>query len=198
MRVEQGGHVIVFVFKPKEDETIVRSYLGKGYVRWKTWKKNPSIHEDKVLLWPDVKKAKGDPAIIKAIQRSVFFPAVHKLIDGGRRTVHIDEALYMCHPSFLGMADELAMMHSIGRSGYLTMVDLMQRPSHLPLIIYGSASHAFIGRTRKRADAQRMGELGSREGGKKLAAMVGDQGLHDFIWAPIAADWPAERFNLCA
>lgn len=196
MRAEAGGHVIVCVLKPRDDDTIVQSYAGKGYVRWKKWPKNPSPFDNKILLWPDVSKAHGRTKDILAIQREVFAPAVAKLIDQGRRTVHIDESLYFCHPQFLNMGQDLAMMHSIGRSGHLTMIDLMQRPSNVPLIIYGSASHAFIGRTRELSDVKRLSELGSGEGSKVLGGMVADQTKHDFVWAPVDPDWPAEHVNL--
>lgn len=196
MRAEAGGHVVVCVMKPRDDETIIKRFQSRGYVRWEKWPKNPSPWDNKVLLWPDVSKARGDTRTILNIQRSVFGPAVAKLIDEGRRTVHIDECLYWCHPQFLNMGQELAMMHSIGRSGGLTMIDLMQRPSDLPLIIYGSASNAMVGRTREEEDLKRLRKLGSREGSKQLGAMISEQGKHDFTWVPIDQDWPAEPFNL--
>lgn len=196
MRADADGYVIVFVFKPRDDKTIIDTYLNRGYVRWKKFPKNPSPFDNKVLLWPDVSKAKGKARVILDMQRAVFQPAVERLIDEGRRTVHIDECLWMCHPTFLNMGAELAMMHSIGRSGMLTMIDLMQRPSDLPLIIYGSASQAMIGRTREVEDLKRLAKLGSREGSKVLGGMIADNELHDFTWVNINADWPAEQFNL--
>lgn len=196
MRAEAGGHVVVCCMKPIDDEVIIKSYQGKGYVRWDKWKKNPSPFDNKVLLWPDVSKAKGNTKHILAIQKEVFSTAVAKFISQGRRTIHIDEALYWCDPQFMNMSQDLGMMHSIGRSGHLTMVTLMQRPSNVPLIVYGSASHAFIGRTRETTDAKRLATLGAKEGGKKLFDMVGDQAKHDFVWAPIDPDWPAEHVNL--
>jgi energy-coupling factor transporter ATP-binding protein EcfA2 len=196
MRADAGGHVVVCVLKPRDDETIINRYLNRGYVRWKTMPKHPSPWDNKVLLWPDVSKAKGVTKTILAIQRSVFAPAVARFIDEGKRTVDIDECLYWCHPQFLNMSQELAMMHSIGRSGSLTMIDNMQRPADLPLIIYGSASQVLIGRTREEEDLKRLRKLGTREGAKRLGEMIADQSKHDFTHVNIDADLPAEPFNL--
>lgn len=194
LRAARGGHVVVFVMKPLEDPTILEEY--KGFERWKSWKKRPASYEKRVLVWPDVRKAHGDDEQILAIQGEVFEEAFNGINDSGKYTVQIDEGLYTCSPTFLNMAPKLAMAHAIGRSGDLTMVTLTQRPSHLPLILYGSASHAFVGRTREASDQKRLAELGSREGGKALANRIADQGRRDFTWIPVAPDWPAEHVNL--
>lgn len=194
IREQRGGHVVVFCMKPLEDETIVDEY--SDYERWKDWKNKPRSWENKILLWPDVSKAKGNKTAILDIQREVFQRAFDGINDQGKWTVQIDEGLYTAHPQFLGMSDELAMSHAIGRSGRLTMVTLAQRPSHLPLILYGSASHAFVGRTREANDQKRLAELGAKEGSRALASRISELGRHDFLWIPVAPDWPAEVVNL--
>lgn len=193
-RIKRGGHAIVFVMKPLEDPTIVASY--RGFERWKKWRKKPRSWENRVLLWPDVSKAKGNKDAIIEIQREVFQDAFDGINHTGKYTVQIDEGLYTTSNMFLNMADDLAMAHAIGRSGDLTMVTLTQRPAHLPLIIYGSASYAFVGRTREITDQKRLAELGSREGSKVLGSQIANQGRHDFTWIPVAPDWPAETVNL--
>lgn len=194
LRAKRNGHVLVFCMKPLEDETITRDY--KGFTRWKHWKDKPASWEKRVIVWPDVSKAKGDKTLIKSMQREVFTEAFNGINHAGHYTVQIDEGLYTVHPSFLGMADDLAMAHAIGRSGRLSMVTLTQRPSHLPVILYGSASHAFVGRTREAQDQKRLAELGAKEGAKILSNLISEQGRHDFMWIPVAEDWPAEHVNL--
>lgn len=193
-RIDRGGHVIVFCMKPLEDETLVDEY--KGFDRWKFWKKRPKSYENKILLWPDVRKAHGNKDAILDIQKGVFEQAFDGINHAGNWTVQIDEGLYTVAPEFLNMAGELSMSHAIGRSGKLTMVDLTQRPSHLPLLLYGSASHAFVGRTREAVDQKRLAQLGSREGSKALGERISNQERHDFLWIPVAPDWPAETVNL--
>lgn len=196
LRAKRGGFVIVFCMKPLEDETIVNDYLNNGFVRWKRWKKRPSPWENRIVLWPDVSKAKGNRAAIIAIQKAVFQEAFDGINDAGHWTVQIDEGLYTVHPTFLNMGPDLGMGHAIGRAGKLTLVTLSQRPSHLPLILYGSASHAFIGRTREAVDQKRLAELGAREGSRELGSRISHLGRHDFLWVPVAPDWPAEKVNL--
>lgn len=194
IREDRGGHVVVFCMKPLEDETIVTEY--KGYTRWKTWKKRPRHDDNKILLWPDVRKAKGNKDAILEIQREVFQEAFDGINDAGKWTVQVDEGLYTTNPQFLGMSGDLAMAHAIGRSGGLTMVTLSQRPSHLPLILYGSASHAFVGRTREASDQKRLAEMGPRESSKDLATRIANLERHEFLWIPVAPNWPAEVIDL--
>lgn len=193
LRHDNGGHIIVFVAKPNEDKTITEDY--KGFTRWKTFKKRHPAHESKVLLWPDLKGLKTHREII-AHQKAVFEHAFDEINRQGKWTCLVDEGLYTVSPTFLGLADQLAMSHAVGRSNNLTMVTNTQRPSHLPLILYGSAAHALIGRTREQADLKRLAELGAREGSKELSGRISAQERHDFLWVPVAPDWPAETVNL--
>lgn len=192
IRHDAGGFCCVFVAKPNEDKTIRDDYAG--WERWKSFKK-PNGADRRILLWPDTKGLKTTREII-AHQREVFLDAFDKINKSGKWTVQIDEGLYTVSPTFLNMADDLAMSHAVGRSNDLTMITLTQRPSHLPLILYGSAAHAMIGRTREAADQKRLAELGARESSKELAQRIASQGRHDFTWVPVAPDWPAETINL--
>lgn len=192
IRIERGGHVVVLICKLKPDQTILDDY--KGWTRWKEWKKRPSAHENKILLWPDTKKATLREAL--EIQKNVFGEAFDELGKVGKWTVDIDEGLYTSNPQFLNFGQELAMLHAIGRSSNLTLITKVQRPSHIPLIIYSSASHAFIGRTQEQTDLKRLSELGGRTSAKELAARISAQGRHDFLWVPVAPDWEPETVNL--
>jgi|SRR6185436_4931195 len=192
IRADNGGYVIVFVAKPNEDKTITEDYAD--FTRWKSFKK-PSTYERKILLWPDTSKLKTDKLKL-AHQKEIFLDAFDQINDKGRWTVQVDEGLYTVSPTFLNMGDNLAMSHAVGRSNNLTLVTLTQRPSHLPLIIYGSASHAFVGRTRELADQKRLAELGAQESSRELAQQISKNGRHDFTWIPVAPDWPAETVNL--
>lgn len=192
IRIDAGGHVVLFVGKLQEDDTITKNY--KGWTRWKKFKSNSSPHENKILLWPDVSKGKTLREM-RDIQREVFGDAIDRLAKIGRWTVDFDEGLYMCSPSFMGFADEIAMLHALGRSSKLTIITKMQRPANVPLIIYGSASHAFVGRTREASDLKRMAELGTGLSSRETAYMLASQGQHDFTWFPVAPGWPPERLN---
>lgn len=193
IRIERGGHVIVFICKLTTDKTILTDY--KGWTRWKEWKKRPSPHENRVLLWPDTSKAKSIGEAL-AIQKEVFGKALDALLKDGKWTVDFDEGLYMCDPQFLNFKQEIAVLHALGRSSNITLVTKMQRPSNVPLIVYGSASHAFIGRTREAVDLKRLSEMGAKTDSRELAARISGQGRHDFLWVPVAPDWEPETVNL--
>jgi len=193
LRHDNGGHVLVFVAKPNEDKTITSDY--SDFYRWKSFKKRHPSWQNKILLWPDTHRLKTSKDIL-AHQREIFQEAFDEINKQGKWTVLVDEGLYTVTPSFLGLGDDLAMSHAVGRSNGLTMVTNTQRPSHLPVILYGSASHAFIGRTRELADQKRLAELGSREGAKVLGQRISNLDRHEFLWVPVAPDWPAEVVNL--
>lgn len=193
IRVDRGGFVVVMVTKIKPDETITRDY--KGWERWKSWRKRgPRSWERRVLLWPDLDKMA--PTKAKQVQREIFRDAYDQVGIAGKWTVVTDEGLYVCSPQFLGLADELAMSHAIGRSAGVTNIVLTQRPAHIPLVIYGSTAHAFVGRTREKSDLNRLGELQGRDGSQVLKNQISEQGRRDFLWVPVAPDWPSERINL--
>lgn len=193
IRLDRGGCVVVFVCKLTPDQTILDDY--KGWTRWENWKKNPSPFEKRVLLWPKVEKEKTIAAK-RALQADVFGKAFNELSNVGKWNVHVDEGLYVCNPGYLNLANELGMLHAMGRSSKLTITTLTQRPSHLPLILYSSASHAFIGRTREAVDTKRLSELGGRESGRELQGRISAQGRHDFLWVPVATDGEPELVNL--
>ena len=193
IRIRKNGFVIVFVNKLSLDPTLARDY--EGWTRWERMKKNPAPHENRVLLWPDTDKEKTLQAKLN-LQKEIFGDAMDVLGQVGKWTVHIDEGLYFCDPKFLNLGSDLAILHAMGRSADLTIITLMQRPSNVPLIIYSSAAHAFIGRSRERADLQRLSELGGKTSAKELSVRIDSQGRHDFLWIPVATDGAPETVNL--
>lgn len=197
IRARRGGHVVVLCMKPLPDPTIINEYRKEdGWERWEHWKRRTLARDKKILLWPDVSKAKGNRRAILDMQREVFQDALDSINSTGHWTVQVDEGLYMTAPDFLGMSGDLAMGQAIGRSGNLTYVTLTQRPAHLPLILYGSAAHAFVGRTREAIDQKRLAELGAKEGSKELGNRIAQLKRHEFLWVPVAPDWDAEIVDL--
>lgn len=193
IRIDKGGHVVLFVAKLSPDKTILEDY--KGWKRWTDWKRNPSPSDNRILLWPDTDKGKSLREK-RAIQREVFVNAIDTLADRGKWTVDFDEGLYMCSPQFMNLGDEVALLHQMGRSSGLTIITKMQRPSNVPLVVYGSASNAFLGRTRQDTDLKRLAELGGRENARQLQSRLSALGRRDFLWIPVSEDWPPELVNV--
>lgn len=193
--IRRGGFYAVFVGKLSDDPTILEDYSEKdGWVRWTKWRK-PKVFENKVLLWPDTSKIKNlRQKVIH--QKAVFEHAFNSLSNSGKWTVQIDEGLYTVHPEFLNLGGNLAMLHAMGRSSKLTIVTLAQRPAHLPLIVYSSASHAFVGRARELADNKRLAELGSKESSKELSEKIRQLDTHQFLWIPVSTGKDPEVVDL--
>ena len=191
-RIERGGHVIVFVMKPKPDPTILAEF--QGWTRWKKMKKKPSPHENRILLWPDTRGMNMKETLEH--QKQVFADAFDVLFQVGNWTAVVDEGLYTVHSEFLNMSHELAMLHSIGRTLGLSLITLTQRPAHLPLIIYSSASHAFVGKTTETSDLKRLAELGGKSSAKDTAETMTGLGRHEFLWVAKYENWPNEIVDL--
>lgn len=181
-RINRGGFVVVFIFKLRTDQTVLDEYAG--WTRWERMKRRPGPHENRVLLWPNTDKMTVDEAV--AHQKRVFTEAINILVKVGRWTLVVDEGLYMCDPAFLGMSRQLAMLHYLGRSSGLTVVTNTQRPSHLPVVIYGSVGHALVSRTQEPDDVKRLANLGGRTNSRILAARISELERREFLWIPVA------------
>ncbi len=188
----QDSFIATFVAKWQPDATIGEEY--KGWTRWKKWGR-PNHATNRILLWPDVSKYKLPGDKVKH-QQDVFRGAFNSLANVGKWTIVIDEGFYTVHPQFLNLGSDLARLHAMGRSAKLTLVTLAQRPSHLPLILYGSASHVFTGRTREASDVKRLAEIGGRESSRELIGRISGLDRHGFCWVPVAPGWPAETIDL--
>lgn len=192
IRLRRGGAVVVFICKLKPDATITKHY--KGWTRWKTWKRNPSMMEDRILFWPDVEKLTPTEAV--EVMRREFAHALDQIGKAGKWTVHIDEGLFVSSPAYLGLGSVLGMMYALMRSSKGTMITLAQRPAHLPVSIYANLSHAFVGRASELPDLKRLADMDSNVNSRVLMNMIQQNGKHDFIWVPVGLDWAPERVNL--
>lgn len=192
IRIKAGGSVVVFVCKLDTDETIKDNY--KGWVRWTTWHKNPSLRENRILFWPKVEHKTPREAV--AVMKREFQYALDQIGKTGRWTVHIDEGLFVSSPSYLGLADTIGMMYALMRSSKGTMITLAQRPSHLPVAIYPNLSHAFIGRASELPDLRRLADMDGKTNSKILQARISHNSKHEFTWLAIGQDWEPETVNL--
>lgn len=192
IRIQRGGSVIVFVCKLQPDETVTNAY--KGFTRWTTWKRNPSVHENRVLFWPKVEKLTPTDAV--DVMRTEFAHALDELGKMGKWTVHIDEGLFVSSPHYLGLGNVVGMLYALGRSARTTMITLAQRPAHLPVTIYPNLSHAFVGRASELPDLRRLADMDGKTNSRALQRMISENGKHDFTWINIGGDGEPERLNL--
>jgi len=192
IRLDRGGAVVVFVCKLKPDDTIRDNY--KGWTRWTSWKKNPTMTENRILFWPKVEGLPLKDAV--KLMKSEFGHALDEIGKVGKWTVHIDEGLFVSSPQYLGMGSTMGMLYQMMRSSKGTMITLAQRPSHLPVSIYANLSHAFVGRASELPDLKRLADMDSMVNSRVLQRMINQNGKHDFIWIPIGSDSEPERMNL--
>lgn len=191
-RLIRDGSVVVFVCKLQPDDTIRDHY--KGFVRWKTWKKRPGVHENKVLFWPAVEGLTPEDAM--EVFRREFRKAFNEIGKVGYWCVVVDEGLFVSSPAFLKLGDLLGMMYGLMRSAKGTMVTLAQRPAHLPVAIYANIEHAFVGRASELPDLRRLADLDGPQSSRELRQIIASNDRHDFTWIPVAPGWRPEQVNV--
>lgn len=189
---ERGAFTVAFICKLRPDETLVKSY--RNWTRWKTWKNRPRPYDNRILLWPDVENRPAREAL--AIQRDVFRKAMDNITSVGDWSVYFDEGLHMCDPSFVGMNRDIAMAHALGRSANLSFTTSVQRPVHLPLILYGSASHVFVSNTTEESDLKRLSNLDTKYGRKQLEPMIAALPEFNFLWVNARGKEPPMPIDL--
>ncbi len=192
IRLERKAFIVMFVCKPGVDKTVEREY--PDWKRWTKWNKRPSLSDNKILLWPKTKNM--SPAQVRELHRNVFGEAMDQIFQSGKWTVDFDEGLYINSSEFVGGASTVSMLHAMGRSNGLTLITKVQRPSHIPLIIYGSADHAFIGAAQERTDTKRLAELTASVSAREMADRINSQGKHDFLWVSRGSERPPETVNI--
>lgn len=147
----------VTIFGTKLYDDSYDRFIKQGYKRYDRYEQVPSW-QNKVMLWPRIPRG-TQLREIYAIQRGVFLPALNQVFHERGWTVVLDELHYICNQ--LKLEPEAAMFHHQGRSSHLTMVDGFQRPAHVPLVVYGSASHVFVWKTKQvDTDGKRLADFG--------------------------------------
>lgn len=144
-------YVVVFGTKTYDDS--YNDIIKSGFTRITKWP--PMRHQDKVMFWP--KKGENIRETM-AIQRRAFGPALDQIFTEKAWTVVFDELNWMSEQLHLDI--EVKYYHHQGRSSKLTLVDGFQRPANVPLIVYSSATHAFIWKTTEKTDLDRLKRLG--------------------------------------
>jgi hypothetical protein len=174
--VTRRSHVVSFVCKLRDD-TMDNEY--RGWRRYERWPKHVPSYDQRILLWP---KPERTLAATRAKQRFIFREALDSIQREGRRTIVIDEGLYMCESKMLNLGDEIGMLFYFGRSAGITMVMLSQRPAWIPKVVYSSSTHAWIARTRDKQDLQRLSDFGGIDAVEIGSALKTLPRRHDFLY----------------
>jgi hypothetical protein len=140
-----------------QDPTIRRDYLDHGWKRIKKWSDHdPSMR--RIVLWPEATHTQLRERA--RVQAPIFGDALNAIDHDGNWCVFADETHYLTSTDFCGLGPEVALLHHQGRSSGISIVTAFQRPAWIPRIIYSSATHAYIARTRDAADLRQLADLG--------------------------------------
>lgn len=174
--LEARKYVLFFGTKLYDDS--YDRFIKRGYRRYSNYKSVPAWC-DRAMIWPKIPRG-TDLRDIYTIQRNAFKPALNEIFHERGWTVVFDELHYVCNQ--LRLEQEAAMFHHQGRSSHLSMVDGFQRPAHVPLVVYGSASHVLVWKTKQLdTDGKRLADFGgadSREMKENLQQLV----KHEFVY----------------
>lgn len=169
--VAKRSNVAVIATKPSDPNLAKRYADYRRITRWP-----PARGDHRVLLWPRKQATlRGDVAY----QQDIVKDALDSIAVQRGWCVVVDETHWTAQ--FLRLDREVAVLHHQGSSAGITMVTLTQRPAWIPRIIYSSATHAFIGRTRMTDDLRSLAALGG-DYGQELKTIVPRLGRHDLLY----------------
>lgn len=171
------------MFATKVYDPVLRKQFP-DFTLTREWKKPRA---DKVMLWP---KAAGDLREIKETQAAVFQHALNQIFYDRGWALVVDEAHYMA--TELGLGQELAMFQHQARSSGISVVTGVQRPAFIPVITYGSTSHAFVGRVNEPADARRLTALGGVDA-KEIGRHLLELPKHEWVYIDNTGNTPPVR-----
>lgn len=106
----------------------------------------------RILLWPKLRHARDHQW-----QAHVIETAIHKCWEQTNWCIAVDEVGYLCKTLKLTWLCE--QLWEQGRSLGISFLAATQRPRHVPLTMFSSASHLFLGGTNDVEDLKRLGGL---------------------------------------
>ena len=168
--VERRKHVAMFATK-LHDPVLKKQFPDFKVVS--NWKKPD---HDRIMLWP---KSASDLRDIRNVQADVFQDALNQIFHDRGWCLVIDEAHWIT--SELGLGQELAMFQHQARSSGISVVTGVQRPAFIPVITYGSTSHAFMGRINEPGDIKRLSGLGGVDA-KELGKHLLELPKHEWVY----------------
>lgn len=161
--------------------------FARTFGNYKVVKEYRDIHrgDTRVLIWPAWNKPTAE---VLATQRDVFSDAIEGALRDKGWCIYLDETPYITDSQFGRLSQPVAMLHHTGRSSGISMVTSTQRPANIPLIIYNSASHAYIARTTLTADHKRLGDLGGYNHRELINTISSLPSRHDYVYVPVFQD----------
>lgn len=178
---------MVCVTKPRD--AIFKSELAKPYKKINRFPNPPRVTDRRLML----SARKGDSAQqMVGDQHAIFDEAFDAIFARGGYCVGSDETLWL--GGRLKLGNKLGDLSFLGRALGITMISATQRPAHIPVIIPQSATHAFIGKTGRKSDLDRLAELGGDTRATRDAiASLRDK--HEFLYLDTDGKMPLQIVN---
>ena len=182
--IERRQHAVMFA--TKVHDPVLKKQFPDFHV-YREWNKP---RHDKIMLWP---KAGEDLQSIRESQAAVFQDALNSVFYDRGWCLVVDEAHWMS--TELGLGQELAMFQHQARSSGISVVTGVQRPAFIPVITYGSTSHAFMGRINEPSDARRLTALGGVDA-KELSQHLLTLPKHEWVYVDNTGNMPPVRTRI--
>ena len=182
--IERRQHAVMFATKVYDP--VLRKQFP-DFALYREWQKP---RHNKIMLWP---KSGNDLRSIRDAQASVFGDALNNVFYDRGWCLVVDEAHYMT--TELGLGQELAMFQHQARSSGISVVTGVQRPAFIPVITYGSTSHAFMGRINEPTDIRRLSALGGVDA-KELATHLLTLPKHEWVYVDNSGNMPPVRTRI--
>lgn len=129
------------------------------------------------ILWP---KHTFDPDVDEERHRAIFRRAILQSYKNGGKILVIDEALSMT--SELSLSKECVTVWSKGRAMGCGLWAGTQKPTHVPLWMYGQAQHLFLSHDPDRRSRKRLVEIGGGIDPALLEECMGHLGPYEWIY----------------
>lgn len=141
----------VMIFANKRRDATMTQVVSAGYERQQRLRQQTS---NRIVLWPNPKKIDA----VKRVHREAFSRAIATVYYSGGWCVYWDEGYYLS--KFLGLEEYMTILWQQGRSLGVSIIMGTQRPVHVPLYAYDSATHLFFFGDNDKTNIDRIGNLG--------------------------------------
>lgn len=144
----------VVVATKKRDE-LLNTFKSDGFVRMEKWNVPDAELYPKVMLAPKLPSASQ-----KGEQRREIESALTGIYNQGGWLVLLDETKHIA--KYLSLESEIELLLHQGRSEGVTVISAVQRPRHVPLMVYDQADHIFMWESRDHRIRERLSEIGGK------------------------------------
>lgn len=171
----------------KPGDPIFRDKKLNGWSRMRQWK--PQSSDNHIVL----SATPGKDMVAERInQKALLPPALDAIYRAKGWTVVFDEGMHMS--TTLGMKQQISDFFYLGRAHGLTGIMCSQRPAWIPQIVPQSCEHAFLSRSRKADDLNRLAELGlDRNEMRNIMRTLTNK--HDFVYIDTQGELPVQIVN---